>query len=145
MTRFTFDAAADASPVWSGDGRRIFFSSNRDTGKLNIYQKISSGAGSDELLLRTDGNAFADDWFSGKDGELLLYETEVPKSRFDLWVLPLTGERKPYPYLETEFNETHSQFSPDGRFVAYVSGRVGAGGGLRPELSGHRWQVANLD
>jgi Tol biopolymer transport system component len=144
MTRFTFDAATEASPVWSGDGRRIFFSSNRDTGKLNLYQKISSGAGADELLLRTEGNAFADDWFSGKDGELLLYETEVPKSRFDLWVLPLTGDRKPYPFLQTEFNETHSQFSPDGRFVAYVSDESG-----RAEVyvqsfpaSGGKWQIS---
>jgi len=144
MTRFTFDTATEASPVWSGDGRRIFFSSNRDTGKLNLYQKISSGAGGDELLLRTEGNAFADDWFSGKDGELLLYETEVPKSRFDLWVLPLTGDRKPYPFLQTEFNETHSQFSPDGRFVAYVSDESG-----RAEVyvqsfpaSGGKWQIS---
>jgi Tol biopolymer transport system component len=144
MTRLTFDAAAEAAPVWSGDGSRIFFSSNRDTGKFSLYQKISSGAGSDELLLRTENNAFVDDWFSGRNGELLLYETDVPKSRFDLWVLPLTGDRKPYPFLQTEFNETHSQFSPDGRFIAYVSDESG-----RAEVyvqsfpaSGGKWQIS---
>jgi len=144
MTRFTFDPAADAAPVWSADGSHIFFASNRDTGKFNLYQKISSGAGRDELLLRTENNSFADDWFSGKDGELLLYETDVPKSRFDLWVLPLTGDRKPYPFLQTEFNESHSQFSPDGRFVAYVSDESG-----RAEVyvqsfpaSGGKWQIS---
>jgi Tol biopolymer transport system component len=144
MTRLTFDAAAEAAPVWSGDGSRIFFASNRDTGKFNLYQKISSGAGSDELLLRTENNTFADDWFSGKDGELLLYETEAPKSRYDLWVLPLTGDRKPYPFLQTEFNETHSQFSPDGRFIAYVSDESG-----RAEVyvqsfpsTGGKWQIS---
>ncbi len=144
MSRFTFDAAADACPLWSADGSRIFFSSNRDGGKFHLYQKISSGAGNDELLLKTDYNAFADDWLSEKAGELLLYESDSPKTRYDLWVLPLTGERKPYPFLQTEFNETHSQFSPDGRFVAYVSDESG-----RAEVyvqsfpaAGGKWQIS---
>jgi Tol biopolymer transport system component len=144
MTRFTFDAASEASPVWSADGSRIFFASNRGGTKFNLYQKISSGAGSDELLIETDYNTFADDWFSGKAGELLLYESDSPKTRFDLWVLPLAGERKPYPFLQTEFNETHSQFSPDGRFVAYASDESG-----RAEVyvqsfpaSGGKWQIS---
>ena len=144
MTRFTFDAAADACPLWSADGSRIFFSSNRDGGKFSLYQKISSGAGSDELLLKTESNSFSDDWFSGKAGEFLLYETDTPETRFDLWVLPLAGERKPYPFIQTEFNETHSQFSPDGRFVAYVSDESG-----RAEVyvqnfpaSGGKWQIS---
>ena len=143
-TRFTFDAAADACPVWSADGSRIFFSSNRGGNIFSLYQKIPSGAGSDELLLKTDYNSFADDWVSGKAGELLLYETDSPKTRFDLWVLPLTGERKPYPFLHSEFNETHSQFSPDGRFVAYVSDESG-----RAEVyvqsfpvPGGKWQIS---
>ncbi|HVG30478.1 MAG TPA: protein kinase [Pyrinomonadaceae bacterium] len=143
-TRFTFDAAADACPVWSSDGSRVFFSSNRGGNIFSLYQKIASGAGGDELLLKTDYNTFADDCFSGKAGEFLLYEIDGPQGRFDLWVLPLTGERKPYPFLQTEFNETHSQFSPDGRFVAYVSDESG-----RAEVyvqsfpaSGGKWQIS---
>ena len=144
-TRFTFDAGVDVCPVWSSDGDRIVFSSNRDGGIFKLYQKISSGAGSDELLLKTDHNTFADDWFAGEAGEFLLYESDSPSTRFDLWVMPLTGERKPYPFLQTEFNETHSQFSPDGRFVAYVSDESG-----RAEVyvqtfpaSGGKWQISN--
>jgi Tol biopolymer transport system component len=38
-----------------------------------------------------------------------------------LWVLPLAGERNPFPFLQTEFNESFSQFSPDGRWIAYTS------------------------
>ncbi|MCA1642389.1 MAG: protein kinase [Acidobacteria bacterium] len=143
-TRFTFDAAADTSPVWSADGSRIFFSSNRDGGKFSLYQKVSSGAGGDELLLKTETNAFADDWFSGKAGEFIIYESESGLNRFDLMVLPLAGERKPYPFLQTEFNETHAQFSPDGRFVAYVSDESG-----RAEVyvqsfpaAGGKWQIS---
>ena len=143
-TRCTFDAAADVCPVWTADGGRVIFASNRDGGTFNLYQKISSGAGSDELVLKTPHNAFPDDWISGKAGELLLYEIENLNTRFDIWVLPLTGERKPYPYLQSEFNETHSQFSPDGRFVAYVSDESG-----RAEVyvqsfpaTGGKWQIS---
>ncbi len=125
MTRFTFDSAADVCSLWSPDGSRIVFSSNRG-GKHELYQKISSGAGSDELLVHSDYNAFADDWTTtAKGGEFIIYETEQPKTRFDLYVLPLSGDRKPVPFLQTEFNETHAQFSPDGRWVAYVSDESG--------------------
>lgn len=144
-TRLTFDEGADVCPVWSADGSRIFFSSNRNGGTFNLYQKISTGAGSDELLLKSDFNTFADDYLSASTGEFLLYEVENPNTRFDLWVLPLQGERKPFPlFVPTEFNETHSQFSPDGRFVAYVSDESG-----RAEIyvqsfpaSGGKWQIS---
>ncbi len=144
-TRFTFDAGADVSPVWSGDGSHIFFASSRDGGnRFTLYQKISSGAGTDQLLLKTDYNTYPDDWHSGKADELLVYEADNPKSKFDIWVLPLTGERKPYPILQTEFNETHAQLSPDGRFIAYVSDESG-----RAEVyvqsfpgPGGKWQIS---
>jgi serine/threonine protein kinase/Tol biopolymer transport system component len=144
-TRFTFDPAAETSAVWSGDGSRIFFGSNYGGRTIfSLYQKISSGAGNDELLLKTDYSAYPDDWFSGKAGELLLYEIDSSNTKFDLWVLPLTGERKPYPFLQTQFNETHAQFSPDGRFVTYVSDDSG-----RAEVyvqsfpaSGGKWQIS---
>jgi len=140
-TRFTFDPATDVSPVWSPDGSRIAFASMRG-GKFGLYQKISSGAGADELLLQTDQNSFPDSW--SPDGRFILYETENPKTRFDLYVLPLDGDRQPFAFLNSEFNETHSQFSPDGRWVAYVSDESG-----RAEVyvqsfpaSGGKWQVS---
>ena len=144
MARFTFDPARDICPLWSPDGSRIVFSSARG-GKQEFYQKISSGAGSDEALLRTDYNAFADDWMTtATGGEFIIYETEDPKHRFDLYVLPLFGDRKPFPYLMTEFNETHAQFSPDGRWVVYASDESG-----RSEIyvqsfpvSGGKWQIS---
>jgi eukaryotic-like serine/threonine-protein kinase len=85
---------------------------------------------------------YADDWTI--DGRYILYESHDPKTKFDLWVLPMTGERKPFVFLQTEFNETHSQFSPNGRWVAYVSDESG-----RPEVyvqsfapSGGKWQIS---
>jgi Tol biopolymer transport system component len=117
-TRFTFDPAEERVSVWSPDGSRIAFSSNRK-GYFDIYQKASSGAGSDELLLESDFDKQPTSWSS--DGRFLLYWTNDPKTKADIWVLPLSGDRKPFPFLNTEFNEGNGQFSPDGRWIAYFS------------------------
>jgi len=140
-TRFTFNPSEEACPLWSPDGTRIVFSSNRN-GQQDLYQKNSTGTGSEEPLLHTGVELYADDW--SLDGRYILYESSDPKTKFDLWVLPMTGDRKPYPFLQTEFNETHSQISPDGRWVAYVSDESG-----RPEVYvqsfaalGGKWQIS---
>ena len=57
------------------------------------------------------------------DGQFLLYAVQAETS--DLWVMPLFGDRKPFPYATTAFDETQGQFSPDGRWVAYNSNEVG--------------------
>lgn len=121
-TRFTFDPAADVSPIWSPDGARIVFASVRK-GKFALYQKASSGAGDEELLLQTEFNTLPNSW--SPDGRYILFETEDSSNQFDLFVLPTSPNEKPFPYLNTKFNETHSQFSPDGRWVAYASDESG--------------------
>jgi hypothetical protein len=45
-----------------------------------------------------------------------------PKTKHDLWVLPLVGDKKPFPFLRTEFNEEDGRFSPDGHWIVYASG-----------------------
>ena len=90
---------------------------------MNIYWKVSSGAGRDELLLKTPQVKLATDWSA--DGRYILYYTIDPKAKADLWVLPLTGDRKPLSFLQTEFNERQGRLSPDGRFMAYVSDESG--------------------
>jgi len=125
-TRFTFEPGIDLYPNWSPDGSRIAFSSDRE-GVSNIYSKVSSGAGRDELLLKTPLPKVISDW--SPDGRYILYSANNPKTKADLWVLPLTGDRAPrappFPFLETEFNERQGSFSPDGRFLAYVSDESG--------------------
>jgi serine/threonine protein kinase/Tol biopolymer transport system component len=118
-TRFTtFQPAINALPVWSPDSGRIVFNSNRD-GHFDLYMKASSSAGSDEPLLKSSDPKAPTDW--SFDGRLLLYQAQHPKTKSDLWIVPLEGDRKPVPVLQTEFNETNGQFSPDGHWIAYQS------------------------
>ena len=121
-TRFTFDTANDAFPTWSPDGSRVVFQSNRK-GSYNLYSKLSSGAGADELLLESDQAKNPNDWSS--DGRFLLFRSQDPQTGNDLWVLPLSGDQKPFSFLKTPFEEREGQFSPDGKWIAYQSNESG--------------------
>jgi serine/threonine protein kinase/Tol biopolymer transport system component len=152
-TRFTFDPATDIFPVWSADGSRVVFSSDRE-GPRNIYQKNATGAGKEEPLLKSAANIFPVDW--SVDGRFLLYTLSNTKTKLDLWVLPLAGDQKPFPFLQTEANERSAKLSPDGRWIAYTSDESGVheiyvqsfpdGGGKRQiSASGGFWLAWRRD
>ena len=124
-TRFTTDPSLNFTPFWAPKGDRIVFASSR-TGVFNLFQKASDGSGQDELLL-ADGNYKVPTQWS-RDGRFIVYEELDPKTRFDLWVLPMEGsekERTPVPFLRTEFNELMGQLSSDGHWMAYTSDQSG--------------------
>ena len=125
-TRFTFGSSNSRSPVWSPDGSRIIFASDRG-GHFDLYQKLANGASDQELLLKSENDKYPTSW--SRDGRFLLYTVAEPKKGSDLWVLPLEGDRKPFPFLSTVFNENNAQFSPNGRWIAYTSDESG-----RPEV-----------
>src|SRR5262249_13050531 len=139
-SRFTFDPASDLGPVWSADGTRIFFASNR-SGVVNIYQKLSNGTHEDELLFKSPQTAGPLD--CSPDGKFLLFNTLSPIKGADLWLLPL-GEQKPMPLIETQFNEQQARFSFDGRWMAYVSNESGPYQVYIQSFptSGGKWQVS---
>ena len=124
LTRFTFDRELDIRGIWSPDGSRIVFCSNRK-GVYNLYWKFTTGPpGSEEPLLDTASRPrFPHDW--SLDGRFLLYGQEEKAGANDLWVLPLVGERKPFPVVQTNYDESWSQFSPDGKWIAYQSNESG--------------------
>jgi Tol biopolymer transport system component len=122
LSRFTFDPSYDYEPVWSPDGSRIVFATNRN-GPLDLYVKGLNGTGEDEALLKSDARKLPTDW--SPDGQFILYESFDSKtSKNDLWVLPVDN-RQPRPFLQTEFDERQGHFSPDGRWVAYCSDESG--------------------
>jgi serine/threonine protein kinase/Tol biopolymer transport system component len=140
-TRFTFEASTELFPVWSWDGSRIVFASDRE-GPRNLYVKNANGAGKEELLFKSDANKIPMDW--SRDGRFILYVVNDPKTRIDLWLLPLFGDQKPFPFLQTEANERLARFSPDGRWIAYVSDESGTNEVyVQPfPASGGKWQVS---
>src|SRR5205823_12416146 len=85
--------------------------------------KPSSGTGMDDLLLESDQNKAPADW--SPDGRFLLFRSIDPQTGFDLWVLPVSGDKKSFPFLKTPFEERNGQFSPDGNWIAYQSNESG--------------------
>jgi len=124
----------------SPNGRYLAFS---------IDQKSASGVKDEELLLKSSDNKMPTS--SSNDGRFLLYTAIDPKTKDDLWVLPLERADKPIAFLRTEFNELDGRFSPDTRWVAYVSDESGSNeiavrgfskeSGTSSETGG-KWQVS---
>jgi Tol biopolymer transport system component len=149
--RFTFDPASDILPVWAPDGSRIVWASVREE-TYDLYQKAGSAAGQDALLLKSSNRKFPSDW--SQDGRFIVYYQIDPKTKRDLWVLPVASDQKPFPFLQTEANEVGGQLSPDGRWMAYASDESGvyevyvqsfpSGGGKRQVSTkggiGPRWR-----
>ena len=117
--RFTFDPSLDIAPVWSPDGASIVFSSSRNSTGNGLYQKPARGVGSEELIFESRDWKIPTSWSS--DGSLLIYTVNDR----DIWVLPLKGDRKPFPFLDTEDSESAGQLSPDGRWLVYQSDESG--------------------
>ncbi len=126
MSRLTFGTSADQDPVWSPDGTRIVFASNRP-GAIDLYQKLVNGAVGDEQPLLSPGQAKVvgapTSW--SPDGRFLLYTSGTLQTGADLWVVPMVGAHAPSVFLKTPFDEWKGVFSPDGRWVAYASNESG--------------------
>jgi dipeptidyl aminopeptidase/acylaminoacyl peptidase len=120
-TRFTFDAT-NLRPAWSHDGSRVVFGSNRK-GPFNLFWKLSSGAGADELLLESNQNKGPADL--SPDGRFLMFFELDAQTGIDLSVLPLFGDKKPFAFVKTLFEERVAEFSPDGKWIAYQSNDSG--------------------
>lgn len=139
-TRLTFNPADDFSPIWSPDGTRLVFSSQR-SGAGDLYAKLASGTGSDELL-ETSGNFKVPGSWS-PDGRFIAYH-DFPKGHPEIWTLSVS-DRKKTPFLQGDFDKGHPDFSPNGRWLAYSSAESG-----RSEVyvqpfpgPGGKWQVSS--
>jgi Tol biopolymer transport system component len=117
-SRFTFGPSNNEYPVWSPDGNRIAFYSFQ-SGHGEPYQKASSGVGQEEIVYRDPRNHRLTDW--SRDGRYLIGDWGDPKNRNDIWVMPTFGDKKPFPYVNTEFQEDSAKLSPNGQFLAYRS------------------------
>ncbi|HXZ27364.1 MAG TPA: hypothetical protein VEG08_05120, partial [Terriglobales bacterium] len=120
-TRLTFTSGLpNIGPVWSRDGSRILFASNRANRTFNLYEKPSDGTGPDEELLPPSAfDRSPSDWSA--DGKFLAYAQDESKQQVQTWILPMEGERKPFAFLQGPYPTFGAVFSPDGRWLAYQS------------------------
>jgi eukaryotic-like serine/threonine-protein kinase len=148
LTRFTFDGNYNINPVWTPDGKRIAFNTNKE-GASNIFWQLADGSRGLERLTTSDYLHAPTSW--SPDGQLLAYHEVNPATGRDIWVLrmgdPSAGSgqvRKAQPFLQTRFDEADPRFSPDGRWMSYVSDESG-----RYEIyvqsypgPGGKWQIS---
>ena len=141
MSRFTFDSHNDTYPIWSPDGKWIMYGSDREqNGGWNLYQKLASGAGEEELVRKSTLDERPHSW--SPDGRYVVFRTYNPTST--LGVLPLFGDRKPLRLPPGTYGTGLGQVSPDGRWIAYGGQETG-----RYEVyvrgfptAGGKWQIS---
>jgi len=140
LTRLTFEGNLNFAPIWTADGKRIAFQSNKE-GPMNIFWQLADGSGGLERLTTSEYFNAADSW--SPDGRLMFFAERTPTTGYDIWALHL-NDRKAQPLLRTRFNEMLTRVSPDGRWLAYVSDESG-----RLEVyvqpfpgPGGKWQVS---
>jgi Tol biopolymer transport system component len=120
---FTLGDREEFAAVWSADGSRLAFNGGRLREQMDLFVKSSNGAGPEERLLPANAIAIPSSW--SPDGKFLLYSELRQTEAGNIWVLPLAGDRKPIPFMQTKANEGGARFSPNGRWVAYGSNRTG--------------------
>ena len=157
LTRLTFEAGADVFPVWTPDGRRIIFTSDRAGGVLNVWWQAGDGAGAAERLT-TSSNIQIPTGIT-PDGTAVVFFELTPTMSRDLLRLALDASRpstgsgrgelvEPHrvtPLLQTKFDELNGIVSPDDRWLAYESdssGRFEIYVRPFPNAGGGQWQVS---
>lgn len=147
MSRLTFDGAWD--PVWDPNGIWVYYArggGGPGAGGGEIYRRRSDGSGAAELVWRGEGSVIptSTPMSLSPDGRYLAVETSIHAGPGDIWILPLTEDAEPWPFVEGPFAAWMAEFSPDGRWLAYVSTESG-----RPEVyvrpfpgPGGRWQIS---
>jgi Tol biopolymer transport system component/tRNA A-37 threonylcarbamoyl transferase component Bud32 len=119
--RFASTSASQPTAVWSPDGNRIAFVS-KHAGREEIH--IAGLDGRADPAPTTE-DAFKLVWDWARDGRFVVFGGLSPETGWDLWLLPLEGDRKPVPYLRGASWETGARVSPDGRWLAYDSNETG--------------------
>jgi serine/threonine-protein kinase len=121
-SRLTF-VASNSDPVWTSDGKKIIFGSSRDATNIKPFAKSSNGIGEPELLWDAPGDAYPLD--ITRDDRWLALEVSGAQSNREIWIVDLSGESEPFPFYEGQIESRYGSFSPDGRWMAYVSSESG--------------------
>ena len=143
-TRLTFDSIDATHPVWSADQSLIYYSAaNGHDGIAHIYARLGNGAGSQRTVLETpDVSEIPMD--VSKNGRYLAYGRQEKRKYWEIWILPLVQDGKPFAFLRRpSCNFADPAFSPDGTQLAYSSDESGHFEVyISPFRGGGKWQVS---
>jgi len=126
--------------AWSPDGQLVGY---HLLGGRRLMLKNANGTGQEETALQSQYTVYLNDW--SPDGRYLVYTQQSVEGRFELWLLPLTGERKPQQFLRTAFNDSQGHVSPDSKWIAYTSDESGGFNEVYATsfpTGGTRWRVS---
>jgi len=140
LTRMTFDGNSNINAIWTPDGKKLTFASNKE-GPVNIFWERADGSGGLERL--TNGEYLHSPMSWSSDGQLLAYSEINATTGYDIWVMR-ASDHSSQLFLRTPFNEGAPRFSPDGKWLAYVSNESGRYEiYLRPFPGpGGKWQIS---
>ena len=148
QAQLTFDPSEDWIPLWTPDGMRVVFRATRDSFAFNLFWHRADGGGTTERLTESRNPQLPSSWHPS--GNVLAFVETSPTTNFDIMLLPLNSGGTsaspvaPTPFLNTPAQEFSPAFSPDGRWIAYVSSESGRGGVyVRPYRgAGGPWLIA---
>jgi Tol biopolymer transport system component len=116
--RFSLESTtSEYASACSPDGETIVYA-GFVRGNYKMYRRLADRSRETELLLQSNLVLEPTDW--SPDGHFLLYTQSEVGVTGDLWVLPMEGDRKPFPLTQTGFDEGDGHFSPDGHWLAYI-------------------------
>jgi Tol biopolymer transport system component len=146
MTRLTFDKASDIQPIWTPDSKRILLFTGREGRFGGIFWKQADGTGEEQKLVALPDRQLYPYALSNDGKTLVVLETENPFTKGDIGMLSMEGEHARKPLLNNpDYMEVQPKLSPDGKWMAYVSGEFGKSEVYVrpfPDVNKGRWQVS---
>jgi hypothetical protein len=144
--QFTFSDGSDRAPVWSPDGQRVVFASQRREGP-GMYVKGAGGERPEELLLQSTTLDWEEHLPTDWSSKGIVFVSGKNRANTDIWILPLDGDRTPYPIVRERGEENDAKASPDAKWVAYEQRDTY---GSRPEVfvrslspTGAKWKISS--
>ena len=122
-TRLSFGPSVQRYPLWSPDGKTIFYASNA-SGSFQMFSKPADGSGPEEPLLKDNLIEFARG-ISTDQRYLVFTRIQTDRGRPEVWALPLSGDRKPFPVVQSAFDNNSPSLSTDGKWIAYQNNESG--------------------
>jgi len=142
QTRFTFATETELGPIWSPDGKWLAYSSDA-SGRNNIYRKPVSGTGSVERVFESESDCYLNDW--SRDGTMICFTATDSTGSLKLGLFEFGADAEPRIFRETTFNQMAGSFSPDGKWLAYMSNEIGPLEVFVESITpgGGRWRVSS--